>query len=115
MRTREEQDKLNKTHPERSRTRNSKHLIGMAIDIAPYLDGTYRFDRVDLFYGIADIMATASNDLDVTIRWGGCWDLALNKAPSSGGSQSLHEAYRKRREAAGLDTFVDLPHYELVL
>lgn len=55
-----------------SKTLNSRHLTGHAIDIAPYVDGQVRWDW-PLFYRIEPIVKKAANDLGVDIQWGGDW------------------------------------------
>ena len=55
-----------------STTMNSRHLTGHAVDIAPWLDGTVRWDW-PLFYPLADAMKQAAEELDVTLEWGGDW------------------------------------------
>ncbi|HEB77542.1 MAG TPA: M15 family peptidase [Methylothermaceae bacterium] len=55
-----------------SRTMRSRHLTGHAVDLAPWVDGTVRWDW-PLFYPIAKAMKQAAKELDVKIRWGGDW------------------------------------------
>jgi peptidoglycan LD-endopeptidase CwlK len=55
-----------------SRTMNSKHLTGRAVDLAPILEGEVRWDW-PLFYKLADAMKQAAKELNVAIVWGGDW------------------------------------------
>lgn len=55
-----------------SKTMNSKHLTGHAVDLAAVLDGEVRWDW-PLYYKLADAMKAAARDLDVPIIWGGDW------------------------------------------
>jgi len=55
-----------------SKTMNSRHLTGHAVDLAPYVNGRIRWDW-PLFYPIADAMKRAAQELCVPIRWGGDW------------------------------------------
>ncbi len=55
-----------------SRTMRSRHLTGHAVDLAPWVDGTVRWDW-PLFYPIARAMKQAAKELGVRIRWGGDW------------------------------------------
>lgn len=55
-----------------SRTMQSKHLDGRAIDVAAWHDGAIRWDW-PLYERIADAMKRAAQDLGVTITWGGDW------------------------------------------
>lgn len=54
----------------KSKTMNSRHLTGHAVDLFPYpvsWDWAY-------FYPIADAMKEAARELDVDLEWGGDWD-----------------------------------------
>jgi len=53
-------------------TMNSRHLTGHAIDVAPYIGGTIRWDWPP-FFKIADAFKQASKELDIPIVWGGDW------------------------------------------
>lgn len=55
-----------------TRTMNSRHLTGHAVDIAPWVGGTVRWDW-PLYYRIAPIIKQAADELDVPIQWGGDW------------------------------------------
>lgn len=55
-----------------SKTMNSRHLTGHAVDLAPYVSGRIRWDW-PLFYPIAEAMKRAAQELGVPIRWGGDW------------------------------------------
>lgn len=55
-----------------SRTLNSKHLKGRAVDLAPMVDGELRWDW-PLFYPLNKAMQDAANELHVSIIWGGDW------------------------------------------
>lgn len=52
-----------------SKTLNSRHLTGHAVDLAPYpLSWDWEY-----FYPIADAMKAAAEELDVALEWGGDW------------------------------------------
>lgn len=55
-----------------SRTMNSKHLTGHAVDLAVYLDKQIRWDW-GLYYGLAVTMKEAAAQLNIPIVWGGDW------------------------------------------
>lgn len=55
-----------------TRTMNSRHLTGHAIDIAPVIGGVVRWDW-PLYYDIAKVIKKAAADLEVPIQWGGDW------------------------------------------
>lgn len=53
-----------------TRTLNSKHLVGDAVDLAAYVNGTVSWDKHH-YYIIALAMEQAAIELNVDIRWGG--------------------------------------------
>lgn len=55
-----------------SKTMNSRHLTGHAIDIAPYVAGKIRWDW-PLFFQIEPAIKQAAKELNVDIEWGGDW------------------------------------------
>lgn len=55
-----------------SKTMNSRHLTGHAVDIAPLLNGVIRFDW-PLYYKLAPVIKETANSLKVPIVWGGDW------------------------------------------
>lgn len=87
-----------------SKTMNSRHLTGHAVDIAPIVDGQVSWDFND-YYPLAKAMAQAATELGVKVRWGGAWTTITNK---SGTPQDWVKAYR-----AGGGRFLDGPHFEL--
>lgn len=93
-----------------SRTMNSKHLSGRAVDLVPWIGGQLRWEW-SLIYPIAVAMRDAAVEADLPVTWGGAWDIRLN---------SLDNTERAMREAVlsycarhpGPD-FIDGPHYEI--
>lgn len=55
-----------------SRTLNSRHLTGHAVDVAAWIGGTVRWDW-PLYPRIAGAFKQAAVDLDVPLVWGGDW------------------------------------------
>jgi len=55
-----------------SRTLNSRHLTGHAVDVAAWIGGTVRWDW-PLYPRIAGAFKQAAIDLDVPLVWGGDW------------------------------------------
>lgn len=55
-----------------SRTMNSKHLEGRAVDVAALSGGTVSWDFA-LYHQIANAFKQASAQLGVSIQWGGDW------------------------------------------
>lgn len=55
-----------------TRTMNSRHLTGHAVDIAPVIGGKVRWDW-PLYYEIAKAVKKAAAELNIPITWGGDW------------------------------------------
>ena len=55
-----------------SKTMNSRHLTGHAVDLAAYIGSEVRWDW-PLYHKLADAMKRAANSLNVPIVWGGDW------------------------------------------
>jgi peptidoglycan L-alanyl-D-glutamate endopeptidase CwlK len=80
-RTQAEQDALyaqgrTKPGPKVTWTRNSRHIGGSAVDLAPYFDGAINWDndgKLGLYPQIAAAMTVAADELGVAITWGGSW------------------------------------------
>lgn len=88
-----------------SKTMNSKHLTGHAVDIVPLINGKVSWD-FNHYYPLAKAMSQAATELNVNVRWGGAW---TNVKGKSGTPQEWVAAYRK-----GGGKFLDGPHFELV-
>ena len=78
LRTFERQEQLFRTG--KSKTMNSRHLTGHAVDLAPWpLNGDFDEDGIlniedwDAYYPIADAMKKAAKALGIAIEWGGDW------------------------------------------
>lgn len=57
-----------------TKTLNSRHLTGHAVDLAPMLGGKVSWDW-PLYLKLAEIVRMASIHENVPIRWGGTWKL----------------------------------------
>lgn len=55
-----------------SRTLNSRHLTGHAVDVAALIEGQVRWDW-PLYGRIAEAFKAAARDLGVPLTWGGDW------------------------------------------
>jgi peptidoglycan LD-endopeptidase CwlK len=67
-----------------SRTMNSKHLTGRAVDVAAFPDGKLSWE-FKYYKSISEAFKQAAKELGIRIRWGGDWK-----------------------------SFVDSPHFELI-
>lgn len=56
-----------------SKTMNSRHLTGHAVDLGAWVGGTVSWDW-KYYHKIAEAMKAASKELEVPIVWGGDWD-----------------------------------------
>ena len=70
LRTRERQRYL--VEKGASKTMNSRHLTGHAVDLAPIVNGQVSWDW-KYFYPIAEAMKQAAKIKSVPIEWGGDW------------------------------------------
>ena len=63
-----------------SKTMNSRHLDGHAVDLAPVIDGEIRWDWPP-FYKIATAVKAAAEELGTPIEWGGDWTRGFKDGP----------------------------------
>jgi len=74
----------------KSKTLNSRHITGHAVDIVPVVGGAVLWNQCP---DVAQAMLEASKELGIPIRWGGDWDM-------DGDSKD--------------EKFYDGPHFELL-
>lgn len=55
-----------------TKTMNSRHLTGHAVDLAPMIGGTVRWDW-PLYHQLAAVVKDAAKSENVPIQWGGDW------------------------------------------
>lgn len=55
-----------------SKTMNSRHLTGHAVDLAPMLGGAVRWDW-PLYHQLAAVVKAAAKAENVPVTWGGDW------------------------------------------
>ncbi|MDX1344065.1 MAG: M15 family metallopeptidase [Reinekea sp.] len=110
LRTLEEQKELVKKGA--STTLNSKHIDGLAVDLVPYINGKLRWEWVPI-YQIAEAVRFAAQELDVSLRWGGNWDIPFTA--STDAPEDLVADYVAKRKRLGKRAFIDGPHYELLI
>ena len=55
-----------------SKTMNSRHITGHAVDLAPLLNGAVSWDW-PLYHKRAKHVKQAAKDVGITIEWGGDW------------------------------------------
>ena len=94
IRSQERQNQLVKEG--KSKTKFGKHVLGRAVDIAPYpLDWSARDD----FHYLGGFVLGIANQLGIKIRWGGDWN-----------ASSFFEGKRTTKD----NHFDDLVHFELL-
>ena len=94
LRSQERQDELVKQG--KSKTKFGKHVMGKAVDIAPY---PIDWDARDDFHYLGGFVLGVANRLGVKIRWGGDWN-----------ASSLFKCKRTTKD----NNFDDLVHFELL-
>lgn len=70
LRTKERQKQLYEQGA--SKTLDSYHLTGHAVDVAPVIDGKPSWHWPQ-YYKVAEVMKQCAAELDVDIQWGGDW------------------------------------------
>lgn len=99
-----------------SKTMNSDHLRGEAVDLVPWIEGKPRWWWPPI-YQIAAAMHRAATELDIELQWGCVWDRPLNRLAPGVAPEGLADALRKEGLAynarhPGKD-FPDGPHFAL--
>lgn len=57
-----------------SKTMDSRHLTGHAVDLAPLEGKDIPWKDKAAFKALADVMETAASELGIPLRWGGDWN-----------------------------------------
>lgn len=68
----------------KSKTMNSRHLTGDAVDLAPWVGGTINWAHGPHWHSLSSAVKQAALEVNVPVEWGGDWV-----------------------------TFVDMPHWQL--
>lgn len=92
----------------KSQTMKSKHLDGLAVDLAAYVNNTVSWD-FDHYFKIADAMRKAAIELNIKVKWGGAWRF-LNDYTDS---KSAYNEYIAERKRLSKKPFLDGVHFEL--
>lgn len=93
-----------------SKTMDSRHLTGHAVDLVPVVNGKLRWEIIPCC-AIAEAVRMAAKELHIPIRWGACWDARLDLSTSS--TEDIVAGYGERCRQLGKRCFVDGPHFEL--
>ncbi|WP_368939726.1 M15 family metallopeptidase [Proteus mirabilis] len=57
----------------KSKTLNSRHLTGHAVDIVPIVNGVIPWQDWSAFEAVSKVMKQAAQQLGISINWGGDW------------------------------------------
>ncbi|WP_311755258.1 M15 family metallopeptidase [Proteus terrae] len=57
----------------KSKTLNSRHLTGHAVDIVPLVNGSIPWHDWSAFESVSKVMKKAADQLGVSMNWGGDW------------------------------------------
>lgn len=97
-----------------SRTLDSYHLDGFAVDLVPYIDGRLQWQPGPCLV-VAKWMLHASHDLAVRLVWGAVWDRELGSLNPDDLDGAVDQ-YVLRYKAAhpGKKPLIDMPHFQLV-
>ncbi len=95
-----------------SKTMNSKHLEGRAVDLMAYLNGRACWE-VNVYDDIADAMKQAAVEEEVPLRWGAAWTVSDIRM-FSGTMEEAMTSYVDIRRSQNKRPFIDAPHFELM-
>jgi peptidoglycan LD-endopeptidase CwlK len=94
-----------------SKTMNSKHITGDAVDLVAYI-GSRPSWELNLYDDIADAIRQVAIDFNVSIRWGGAWNVPDIRMWQGNMEHAMNYYVDTcRREARR--PFIDAPHFEL--
>jgi peptidoglycan L-alanyl-D-glutamate endopeptidase CwlK len=109
LRTIEEQRELVANRA--SKTMNSKHIGGHAVDLMAYI-GSRGSWELNIYDEIADAMKEGASAVGVGIRWGAAWQIP-DIREWNGTMEEAMNAYVDLRRSQGKRPFIDGPHFEL--
>lgn len=96
-----------------SRTLDSYHLDGHAVDLVPYVDGRLQW-QAPLCIEVAKWMQAASLALSVRLVWGAVWDRELGSLSQDLGDEVDAYVSRYKQAHPGKKPLIDYPHFQLV-
>ena len=94
-----------------SKTMNSKHLKGLAVDLMAYVGGRGCWE-LKVYDDIADAMNQGAIEYGVPIVWGASWHIR-NIADWEGTMEEAMNDYIDTRRKEGKRPFIDGPHFEI--
>ena len=94
-----------------SKTMNSKHLKGLAVDLMAYVGGRGCWE-LKVYDDIADAMKQGAIEYGVPIVWGASWHIR-SIADWEGTMEEAMNDYIDTRRKEGKRPFIDGPHFEI--
>lgn len=95
-----------------SKTKQSRHLTGHAVDFYACVDGKAEWKNPTPYCAIVIAFKQASIELKTALTWGGCWDRKVAELSNNPLDDIM--AYRKREAARGQHApLIDMDHIEL--
>lgn len=97
-----------------SRTLDSYHLTGHAVDLVPYVKGRLQW-QLPLCIRVAQAMHQASLELDTPLVWGAVWDRELGTMAPDYLDEHIQEYVERYRKRFGPDRhpLIDGPHFQM--
>ena len=95
-----------------SKTMNSKHLEGRAVDLMGYLNGRGCWE-INVYDEIADAMKRAAIEEGVPVRWGAAWT-GSDIRTWDGTMEEAMLHYVDIRRSQNKRPFIAAPHFELM-
>tara|TARA_R110000772_G_scaffold511_1_gene1910 strand:- start:1753 stop:2214 length:462 start_codon:yes stop_codon:yes gene_type:complete len=96
-----------------SKTMNSKHLTGRAIDLMAYVgSGSRACWELTVYDDIADAMREAAIKREIPIRWGCAWNLPDIREWTETMEDAMND-YIDLRRSESKRPFLDGPHFEI--
>lgn len=101
----------------KTKTLNSRHLLGCAVDVAAYRDGKIGW-TLELYDSVARAFQMALTRSDwrpnFRTRWGGAWHIGdLATQPVGRTPHEMRLEYEQLRRSQGRTPFVDAVHFEI--
>lgn len=94
-----------------SKTMNSYHITGHAVDLVALIDGRISWEE-ELYYPIAEAMITAAEELGTQLTWGAAWNIP-NITQWNGTARDAVKFYTTERYNLHKKPFLDFPHFQI--
>jgi peptidoglycan L-alanyl-D-glutamate endopeptidase CwlK len=94
-----------------SKTMNSKHIGGEAVDLMVYIGNRGSWE-LNLYDEVADAMKAGAIACGCGLRWGAAWQIP-DVRDWNGTMEEAMNSYVDLRRSQGKRPFIDAPHFEL--